>query len=89
MPMYFPDLESIQKCVRAMQNNKGEKRYNGIYPENEDQLMQARTELARYFRTTWNDEIQAMEVELAVTEENYERKMSDAVLLKMMGMDRT
>lgn len=85
MPMYFPDLKSVQGCVDAMRMNKGEKCYNGIYPENEEQLAQARTELATYFRTVWKDELQAMEIEMAVTEENYERKMRGAVLIKMIG----
>ena len=86
MPMYFPDLESVQNCVKAMRHNKGEKRYNGIYPENEDQLAQARTKLAAYFRTVWEDDLQAMEVELAVTEENYEETMREAMVLKMSAM---
>lgn len=77
MPMYFPDLKSVQQCVESMRRNTGDKRYNGIYPETEDQLGQARKELASYFREVWDDTIQAMEIELAVTEENYGEKMSE------------
>ena len=88
MPMYFPDLKSVQSCVNAMRHNEGDKRYNGIYPETEEQLQQARLELARYFRIVWHDEIQAMEVELAVTEENYHEKMGDAIMLQFMSRRR-
>ena len=79
MPMYFPDLKSVQGCARAMRHNKGAKEYKGIDPETEDQLLQARQELAKYFREVWGDELQAMEIELAVTEENYSEKMTGAV----------
>ncbi len=79
MPMYFPDLKSVQGCVEDMRQNKGDKRYNGIYPENESQLPQARKELAKYFREVWKDEIQAMEIELAVNEEDYDSKMKEAI----------
>lgn len=79
MPMYFPDLESVQGCVISMRGNKGVKQYRGIYPKNKEQLPQARKELAAYFRTIWNDEIQAMEIELAVSEENYDQLMVQAV----------
>lgn len=85
MPMYFPDLKSIQECVNAMRRKKGDKQYNGIYPECEEQLPQARRELARYFRSVWDDEIQAMEVELAVTEENYQELMSEAIKLQFLA----
>ncbi len=80
MPMYFPDLESAQSCVKSMRHNKGAKRYNGIYPEEGDQLPEARKQLAHYFRDVWQDEIQAMEIELAVTEDDYEKKMRDAII---------
>lgn len=86
MPMYYPDLKSVQDCVNAMRHNKDDKRYNGIYPENEEQLPEARSELARYFRIVWKDELQAMEVELAVSEENYDEKIRDAMRLQFMMM---
>lgn len=84
MPMYFPDLESIQSCVKSMRQNKGDKRYDGIYPENDEQLPEARKQLAKYFRDIWEDELQAMEIELAVTEDDYEKKMSDAIMHSFM-----
>lgn len=88
MPMYFPDLKSIQSCVESMRHNKGDKRYNGIYPENEDQLPEARKQLAKYFRDIWNDELQAMEVELAVTEDNYHTQMGNAIM-RSFGLRRS
>ncbi len=80
MPMYFPDLKSVQQCVNSMRQNKDEKRYDGVYPENDAQLPEARRQLAEYFRDVWNDEIQAMEIELAVTKENYHKVMGDAIV---------
>lgn len=71
MPMYYPDLKSVQDCVEAMRHNTGDKRYGGIYPETEEELPEARIELAAYFREIWGDEIQALEVELGVSEDNY------------------
>lgn len=88
MPMYYPDLESVQNCVNAMRHNKGDKRYNGIFPESEEQLPEARSQLARYFRTVWKDEIQAMEIELAVSEDNYHEKIGGAIKLQFMMMGR-
>ena len=79
MPMYFPDLKSVQDCVTSMRHNKGDKQYKGIYPESEEQLAQARSELGRYFRVIWGDTLQALEVELAVTEENYHERMGGAI----------
>lgn len=79
MPMYFPDLRSVQSLAKSMQKNTGDKRYNGIFPKNENQLSQARKELAQYFRNVWSDECQAMEVEEAVTKENYDEAMTNAV----------
>lgn len=86
MPMYYPDLESVQDCVKAMRKNKGEKRYNGIYPETEEQLAQARSELGKYFRTVWGDKIQAMEVELAVNRDNYYEKIGRVVSAQLFDM---
>lgn len=79
MPMYFPDLKSIQQCVKSMRMNKDEKHYDGIYPETTEQLPEAREALAKYFRDIWDDEIQAMEVELAVSEGDYHEKIGAAI----------
>jgi len=79
MPMYYPDLVSVQHCVNAMRHNKGDKQFKGIYPKTEAEVPQARRELAQYFREIWNDEIQALEVELAVSEENYDELISRAI----------
>jgi hypothetical protein len=79
MPMYFPDLESVKKCAESMRRNSGDKKYTGIIPKTEDELPQAREELAHYFRNVWKDEIQAMEIELSVNESNYKEKISDAI----------
>lgn len=85
MPMYFPDLKSVQQCVKAMRMNKGEKRYDGAYPESADQLPEARAALAKYFREIWQDEIQALEIELGVSEEDYGDKMREAVYKQLTG----
>ncbi len=75
MPMYFPDLESVKRLAKDMSCNTGNKKYVGIIPENEDKLSEARKQLAKYLREVWNDEIFALEVELAVDENNYDFKM--------------
>lgn len=85
MPMYFPDLKSVQECVKDMRMNKGEKRYDGIYPESEDQLSEARKALDEYFRNIWDDEIQAMEVELAVSKNEYTDKMNSAIVKRFLS----
>lgn len=79
MPMYFPDLKSLQSCARAMQANKGEKKYIGIYPEKEADIPEARKQLAKYMREIWNDEIEALEIELGVDETNYDKKIGQAI----------
>ena len=78
MPMYFPDLESVTSLAEAMSRNKSPRNYVGIIPKNEEELSKARKELAEYFRTVWNDEIQALEVELSVSKDNYDQKMQEA-----------
>jgi len=75
MPMYFPDLKSVQRLVCSMSENEGDKKYTGIYPKTEEELSEARKQLANYLRTVWNDEVFAMEVELGVSEGNYNTKM--------------
>jgi len=81
MPMYYPDLESVKKCCIVMSEHNGERKYTGIIPETEDDLIQARKELASYFRLVWHDNIAAIEVEQAVTKENYEEKLSCGMML--------
>ena len=76
MPMYFPDLKSVQNLAKSMSKNTGDKKYKGICPHIEKDLSEARKQLGKYFREVWKDNIQAMEVELAVNEENYDKKMS-------------
>lgn len=79
MPMYFPNLKSIQQLATNMSKNKGSKRYTGIYPETEEELYEARQQLAKYLRNVWKDEIFAMGVELGVSEENYDARMQAAI----------
>lgn len=75
MPMYFPDLESVQSLAKSMAKNKGAKQYRGIYPKNKNELSEARQQLAWYMREIWKDELFALEIELAVTKENYDAKI--------------
>lgn len=79
MPMYFPDLESVKRIAKMMTEHKGEKRYKGIIPQTEKELSEARKQLGQYFRIVWKDIIQAMEIELAVTKENYHKKLGQAI----------
>ncbi len=72
MPMYFPDLRSIQKATELMSRHEGDKKYTGIIPKDESELPEARKQLAKYMRTVWHDEVEALEIELALTEENYD-----------------
>lgn len=80
--MYFPDLESIRGLAEDMNKHIGLKKYTGIIPTKDTELPQAREELARYLRDIWQDEISAMEVELAVDKDNYEKKMQDSIRIK-------
>lgn len=84
MPMYFPDLKSVKDCAESMAKfQKPEKLYKGIIPKNEDELPEARKQLAQYFRDIWNDEIQALEIELAVSEDNYYQKLLESIKNRM------
>jgi len=84
--MYFPDLESVKKCVVMMATHqKEENKYRGIIPKTEEELPLARKQLGQYFRTVWKDTIQAMEVELAVTKENYYEKINSGLQMSMLN----
>lgn len=86
MPMYFPDLESVQQLANQMSKNVKGKEYHGIIPKDESELSQARVELGRYMREVWSDNVAAIEIEQAVTEENYAEKMTKGVLLDMFSL---
>lgn len=89
MPMYFPDLASVRKSAEIMATHqKPENKYKGIVPKTEKELPEARKQLGHYFRTVWHDEIQALEVELGVSEDNYEEKIGNAIKtqLKSFGV---
>jgi hypothetical protein len=79
MPMYFPDLKSVQSLAKDMSEHKLPKKYQGIIPETDDDLPEARKQLAQYLREIWHDEVFALEVELAVSEDDYEEKMKNAI----------
>jgi len=81
--MYFQNLESVRSCAEAMsRHKKPEERYNGIIPKIEAELPEAREQLGKYFREVWKDEIQALEIELSLTEENYHKKILKSMLNK-------
>jgi len=85
MPMYFPDLVSVRKCAEMMATHqKPENKYKGIIPKTEEELPEARKQLAEYFRTIWHDEIQALEIELGVSKDNYEEKIGKAITAKFL-----
>lgn len=80
MPMYFPDLKSIKELAKDMSTHQRESnKYRGIIPETEDELPEARKQLAKYMRIVWKDEVFALEIELAVSKENYNKKMSSHI----------
>lgn len=80
MPMYFPDLKSVQGCVDAMRQNKGVKQYKGLYPETDKEVPEARKQLAAYFRNVWDDDMQAMEIEIvAANREEHDEKLARAI----------
>jgi len=83
MPMYFPDLKSVQSMVDSMVRHKGDKKYTGIYPMDESELPLARKQLGEYFRRVWEDEIQALEIELAVDKDNYHEKIGEHIKKKL------
>lgn len=81
MPMYFPDLESVRELAIDMATKQQpEKKYKGIIPESEEDLPEARKQLAKYLREVWNDEIFALEVELALDENNYDERMAEHIM---------
>ena len=87
MPMYFPDLKSVQQLVVSMRKNVGLKKYTGIYPTTEEELLLARQQLAKYLRDVWKDEIFAMEVEFAVSKENYESRMTAGIHRQISSLE--
>ncbi|MCK5020065.1 MAG: hypothetical protein KAS32_23630 [Candidatus Peribacteraceae bacterium] len=78
MPMYFPDLKSVKRLAEDMQKQRDEaKKYKGIVPTTEEELPEGRKQLGMYLRNIWGDEIAALEVELAVDEDNYYQKLQE------------
>lgn len=85
MPMYFPDLKSVQNLAHDMlKHQEPDKKYKGLIPKTEADLPQARKDLGHYLRTVWKDEIFALEVELALTKENYNEKIGIAMRSKFL-----
>ena len=87
MPMYFPDLKSVQQLAVSMKKNIGCQKYMGIYPTTEEELLLARQQLAKYLRDVWKDEIAAMEVELEVSKENYESRMTAGIHRQISSLE--
>ena len=83
MPMYFPDLNSVKRIAIMMKDHPEPKKYKGIIPQTESELPVARQMLGKYFREVWHDEVQALEIEEAVTKEDYEEKLSKAILRRL------
>lgn len=86
MPMYFPDLESVRQLAISMLRHKGDKKYQGIIPKDENELPRARIQLAEYLRSVWKDDIFAVEVEYGTTSENYDSVMKMYAGKKMLEM---
>ena len=86
MPMYFPDLKSVQRLAEMMTKQPDpKKKYNGLIPKDETDLSEARYQLGLYFRLVWGDTIQAIEVEEGATKENYEEVIQRGVLKQFRG----
>ena len=85
MPMYFPDLQSVKELAETMSRNEKGKEYKGIIPETEKELPEARKQLAKYMRDVWDDEVFALEIELAVDETNYDQKMGKHIKKQFFG----
>lgn len=85
MPMYYPDLASVKTTALAMQEHpQDSKKYKGIVPETDSDLPEARKQLGKYFRDIWKDEIAALEIELAVTRESYQDKLTECILKRFV-----
>jgi len=81
MPMYYPDLPSVRRCAKLMSKQPDDaKKYIGLIPTTENELPEARKQLGAYMRNTWGDRIAALEIELAVTEDNYHEKLKGSIL---------
>lgn len=63
-------------CAKKQEKDK---LYKGFIPKKEADLERGRRELAQYFRDVWHDEIQAMEIEEAVTRDDYHDKLGEAI----------
>lgn len=87
MPMYYADLNSVKRtCVQMSEQPDPSKKYTGVIPEKEEELPEARKQLGQYFREVWNDEIAAIEVELAATRENYDQVLHAGVVPRMRSL---
>ena len=76
MPSYYPDLNSVKRFAEQMQLQRSDvKKYKGIVPTTEAELPEARKQLGEYMRDVWQDEVAALEIELAVEPHNYHEKM--------------
>jgi len=82
--MYFPNLKSVKTTAEIMSRHTGEKKYIGIIPQNDSDLSEARKQLGKYFRDIWKDELQALEIELSVTENNYHEKIAQHMRYRFM-----
>lgn len=83
MPMYYPDLKSVQVEAKMMMQNKPP--YTGIFPVDESELPRARKELGAYMRDVWHDEIAALEIEMAATAENYNEAILAGFVARKKG----
>ena len=89
MPQYFSDLASVKKLAEQMSDKQEEgKKYTGVIPENEADLPQARIELGGYMREVWQDEVFALEIEEAVSEDNYKERIGNAAMRNLFELKK-
>jgi len=84
MPMYYPDLNSVAIIAARMKKyQSNDKKYKGIVPATEAELPEARKQLGAYMRDVWQDEIAALEIELAVEPHNYHEKIREHIVMRV------
>lgn len=80
MPAYYPDLKSVKRFAEQMRDHQSDpNKYKGIVPTTEEELPEGRKQLGAYMRNVWNDEIAALEIELAVDRDNYRQKLQNHI----------
>ena len=84
MPMYYPDLDSVQRGCEMFAKSKNGKPYKGLIPQTEADLPEARKQFAKYMREELGDIVWAAEIEFAATPENYDNVVGMGCILRAL-----